>query len=349
MPVEVTSVGNVEPISTVAIKAQVSGELLQVHFNEGDFVHKGQLLFTIDSRPYQGQVGTVEANIIKDQAQLKQAEANLARDAAQLEYAQAESKRYATLTQRGLVSTDSSEQVRAQANAAQESVRADQAGIDNVRALLEVDQHTLIAAKLQLSYCTIYSPIDGRTGAVMLKAGNLIKSADAPIVVINQTNPIYINFTVPQQYWPEIKKNMSARGLRVTAKAGQDATHPTQGAVIFVDNAVDATTGTLHMKASFENAENQFLPGMFVNVVLRLSEQPDAKVIPSQAITDGQNGTFVYVVKPDNSVALRPVVSSRSHDGNAAIDSGLELGERVVIDGQARLTPKSKVQIKNAE
>jgi len=326
-----------------------SSDLLQVHFNEGDFVHKGQLLFTIDSRPYQGQVGTMEANIVKDQAQLKQAEANLARDTAQLEYAQAESKRYATLMQRGLISTDSSEQVRAQANAAQESVHADRAAIDNVRALLEVDQHALTAAKLQLSYCSIYSPIDGRTGAVMLKAGNLIKSADAPIVVINQTNPIYINFTVPQQYWPEIRKNMNAGGLHVATTVAQDPSRPQQGHVIFVDNAVDATTGTLHMKASFENSQNQFLPGMFVNVVLRLSEQPNAKVIPSQAITDGQSGTFVYVVKPDNSVELRPVVSSRSHDGNAAIDSGLELGELVVIDGQARLTPKSKVQIKNTD
>src|SRR5262249_7760499 len=163
-------------------------------------------------------------------------------------------KRFATLMQRGLISTEQSDQVRSQANAAQESVRADQAAIDNVRALLEVDEHALKAAKLQLSYCTIYSPMDGRTGAVMLKAGNLIKSADAPIVVINQTNPIYINFTVPQQYWPEIKKNMNARGLHVAATIAQDVTHPQQGAVIFVDNAVDAATGTLHLKASFENS-----------------------------------------------------------------------------------------------
>jgi len=181
---------------------------------------------------------------------------------------------------------------------------------------------------------------------VMLKPGNLIKSADAPIVVINQTNPIYVNFTVPQQYWPEIKKKIGA--LHVTAAVAQDPNQPRQGNVIFVDNAVDATTGTLHMKASFENSENQFLPGMFVNVVLRLSEEPNTKVIPTQALTEGQNGTFVYVVKPDNSVELRPVVSTRSHEGMAAIDRGLDVGEVIVIDGQARLTPKSKVQIKNA-
>jgi multidrug efflux system membrane fusion protein len=346
MPVEVISVGNVEPISTVAIKAQISGELLEVHFKEGDFVRKGQLLFTLDSRVPRGQVGTMEANIQKDEAQLKQAEANLARDTAQLEYAQAESRRYATLLQRGLIATDSSEQVRSQASALEESVRADRAAIDNVRAILVVDQHALGGAKLQLSYCTIYSPIDGRTGAVMLKPGNLIKPADVPMVIINQTTPIYVNFTVPQQYWPDVKKN--ERALYVTAKAPQDPGNPRQGNVIFVDNAVDATTGTLHMKASFENADNQFLPGMFVSVVLRLSEQPNTKVVPTQALTEGQNGTIVYVVKPDNTVELRPVVSSRNHEGSAAIDSGLELNEVVVIDGQARLTPKSRVQIKNS-
>ena len=347
MPVEVSSVGNVEPVSTVAIKAQVTGELLAVHFNEGDFVHKGQLLLTIDSRSFQGQVGTMQANIAKDEAQLKQAEANLARDKAQLEYAQAESKRYATLLERGLVATENSDQARSQANALEQSVRADNAAIENVRAVLEVDQHALNAAKLQLSYCTIYSPIDGRTGAVMLKPGNLIKSADMPIVIINQMNPVYVNFTVPQQYWPDIKKNMNAGVLHVTATVPQDAAHPMQGNVLFVDNAVDATTGTLHLKASFENSGNQFLPGMFVNVVLRLSEQPNTKVVPTQALTDGQNGTFVYVVKSDDTVELRPVVSSRAREGSAAIDKGLEVGEVVVVDGQARLTPKSRVQIKN--
>src|SRR5215813_2481447 len=149
MPVEVTSVGNVEPISTVAIKAQISGELLEVHFKEGDFVRKGQLLFTIDSRPQRGQVGTMEANIEKDQAQLKQAEANLARDMAQLEYAQAQSKRYATLLQRGLIAMETSDQARSQANALEQSVRAGRAAIDNIRAALDVDQHALNGAKLQ--------------------------------------------------------------------------------------------------------------------------------------------------------------------------------------------------------
>ena len=345
IPVEVTAVGNVEPVSTVSIKAQISGELLEVHFKEGDFVRKGQLLLTIDPRPYQTQVAQIQANIGKDQAQLQQAEANLARDTANLEYAKAQSDRYATLLQRGLIATDVSEQVKSQANASQESVRADRAAVDSVRAVLNADQSALEAAKLQLSYCTIYSPIDGRTGAVMVKAGNLIKSADVPIVVINQVNPIYVNFAVPQQYWTEIKKNLTDDVFRVTAIVPQDPDHPKKGSVIFVDNAMDATTGTLHMRASFDNLTNQFLPGMFVNVQLRLSEQPNAKVVPTTAVTEVPNGRYVYVVKPDSTVDMRPIVSTYSYSGESVVESGLEAGELIVTDGQTRLVSGAKIQI----
>jgi multidrug efflux system membrane fusion protein len=335
----------VEPISTVAIKAQISGQLLEVHFREGDFVRKGQLLFTIDPRPYEAAVAQIQANIGKDQAQLQQAEATLAHDNAQLEYARAESQRYATLVERGLIATDQSEQVKSQANALQESVRADRASIESARAVLGSDQSALDAAKLQLNYCTILSPIDGRTGAVMLKAGNLIKSADVPIVVINQVNPIYVNFGVPQQYWTEIKKNVNEEELHVTAAVPQDPGHPKQGTVIFADNAVDPTTGNLHIRASFANSDNQFLPGMFLNVQLRLSEQPNAKVVPTQAVIQGSNGAFVYVLKGDNTVEARPVVSTHTYANESVIDSGLETNEIVVVDGQSRLTPGAKVQV----
>ena len=345
VPVEVNSVGNVEPVSTVSIKAQISGELLEAHFKEGDFVRKGQLLFTIDPRPYENQVTQIQANIVKDQAQLQQAEANLARDTANLDYSKSQSERYTTLLQRGLIAADATEQVKSQANAAQESVRADRAAVDSARAVSAADQSALDAAKLQLSYCTIYSPIDGRTGAVMVKAGNLIKPADVPIVIINQVNPIYINFAVPQQYWADVKKNLSDDVLHVRAVVPQDAEHPRQGTVIFVDNAVDTSTGTLHMKASFDNLQNVFIPGMFVNVQLRLSEQPNAKVVPTQAVTEGPSGRFVYVVKPDQTVDMRPVVSTYAYAGDSVIDSGLKLDEVVVTDGQTRLTPGTKVQI----
>ncbi|HLH32569.1 MAG TPA: efflux RND transporter periplasmic adaptor subunit, partial [Terriglobia bacterium] len=308
---------------------------------------KGQLLFTIDPRPFEAQIRQVQGNIARDEAQLSQAEANLARDMAQLEYAKTQTQRYSTLTQRGLISADSSEQVKSQAAALDQSVRADRAAIESARASLKGSEGALESAKLQLSYCTINSPIDGRTGAVMLKAGNLIKAADVPIVVINQVDPIYVNFTVPQQYWGDVNKHLTAGDLHVRATAPQDQDKPREGKVIFVDNAVDPTTGTLHIRAAFDNADNRFVSGMFVNVMLRLSEQPDAKVVPTQAVTEGQNGTFVYVVKPDNTVEARPVATTRSFEGEAVIDKGLEADETIVIDGLTRLTPGAKVQIKN--
>jgi multidrug efflux system membrane fusion protein len=347
MPVEVTSVGNVEAISTISIKSQVAGQLLEVHFKEGDFVHNGQLLLTIDSRPYQMLVEQAKGSIVRDQAQIQQAEANLAKDSAQEEYARGEAQRDATLMERGVIPKETLEQVKSQAAAALQSLRADQAAIESARANLVLDQGTLNGAKLQLSYCTIYSPIDGRTGAVLQKPGNLLKAADVPIVVINQVDPIYVNFTVPQQYWSDINKHVADRALRVTATVPQDSGKPQQGTVSFVDNAVDPTTGTIHLRATFENSQNRLWPGLFVNVVLRLSEQPNATVVPMQAITQGQNGTFVYVVKSDNTVEPRPVVSSRTISGLAVIDKGLDPDEVVVTDGQTRLTRGSKVQIKS--
>src|SRR5262245_31136300 len=209
MPVELTSVGNVEAISTMAIRSQVSGQLLEVHFKEGDFVHKGQLLLTLDSRPYQAQVEQAKGAIIKDQAQLEQTEANLAKDAGQEEYALAEAQRYTMLIEKGLIPKETLEQVKSQAAAAQQSLRADQAAIASAKASLVLDQGTLDGANVQLSYCNIYSPIDGRTGAVMQKPGNLVKAADVPVVVINQLDPIYVNLTVPQQYWLDVKKHMA--------------------------------------------------------------------------------------------------------------------------------------------
>jgi multidrug efflux system membrane fusion protein len=346
MPVEVTAVGNVEAISTVSVRSQVSGQLLDVHFKEGDFVHKGQLLLTIDARPYLAQVEQAKGAIVRDQAQLQQAEANLARDSAQEAYARDQGQRYVTLMEKGLVPKESMEQIKSQAEAALQLLRADRAAIDSAKASLVLDQGTLNGANVQLSYCSIYSPIDGQTGAVMQKAGNLLKVADVPIVVINQIDPIYVNFTVPQQYWSDIKKHAGGRALQVIARVPQDSGEPQHGTVTFVDNAVDPATGTIHLRASFENSKDRLWPGLFVNTVLRLSEQADATVVPTQAITQGQNGTFVYVVKPDNTVEPRPVVSSRTVGAFAVIDKGLQADEIVVTDGQTRLTKGAKIQIK---
>jgi multidrug efflux system membrane fusion protein len=347
MPVEITSVGNVEAISTVSVRSQVAGPLLEVHFKEGDFVHKGQLLLTIDPRPYQAQVEAAKGAIVRDQADEKQAEASLAKDSAQEAYVRGEAQRYANLLEKGLIPRETAEQMKSQASVASEALSADRAAIDKARASLVLDQGTLNAANLQLSYCSIYSPIDGRTGAVMQKAGNLLKASDVPIVVINQVSPIDVNFTIPQQYWPEIKGRAGVQGLRVTAAVPQDSGAPLQGSVTFVDNSVDPTTGTIHLRATFDNSQNRLWPGLFVNAVLRLSEQPNAIVVPAQAINQGQNGTFVYVIRAGKTVEARPVQSSRTVSGLAVIDHGVEPGEVVVIDGQTRLTQNTKVQIKN--
>jgi multidrug efflux system membrane fusion protein len=345
MPLEVTSVGNVEAISTVSIRPQVSGQLLEVHFKEGDFVRKGQLLLTLDSRPYQAEVEKAKGAIVKDQAQLAQAEANLAKDGAQEAYARGEAERYSLLWDKGLVAREIFDQMKAQSNAASESLRADKAAVDSAKASLVLDQSNLNAANVQLSYCSIYSPMDGRTGAVLLKAGNLLKAADAPVVVINQVDPIDVNFTVPQQYWSDIKKENAAHPLKVTATAQDSAS---KGNLSFVDSAVDPATGTLHLKATFENSDHTLWPGLFVNVVLRLAEQPNAIVVPAQAINQGQNGPFVYIVK-GNVVDVRPIVSTRQSGGFAVIDQGLSPAEIVVVDGQSRLTRGSKVQIKSGQ
>ena len=347
MPVEVTSVGNVEAKSTVSVRSQVAGPLLEVHFKEGDFVHKGQLLLSIDPRPYQAQVEQAKAAIVRDQADQKQAEASLAKDSAQEAYARGEAQRYANLLEKGLIPKETAEQMKAQASVASEALGADRAAIDKAKASLVLDQGALNAANLQLSYCSIYSPIDGRTGAVMQKPGNLLKASDVPVVVINQVDPIDVNFTIPQQYWPDIKGHGGVQGLRVTATVPQDPGVPLQGSVTFVDNSVDPTTGTIHLRATFDNSQNRLWPGLFVNAVLRLSEQPNAVVVPAQALTQGQNGTFVFVVKSGNTVEARPVQSSRTISGLAVIDHGIEPGEIVVIDGQPRLVQNAKVQIKN--
>jgi membrane fusion protein, multidrug efflux system len=318
MPVQLTAIGNVGSY-TVSVRAQVAGELLEVHFREGDFVQKGQLLFTIDSRPYE--------------AALAQAQATLLRDKAVAENNRAHEQRISKLLADGVVSPSDAEASTSAADAAEASVAADEAAVKT--------------ARLNVEYCKIYSPMDGRTGSVMVKPGNLVKVADVPIVVINQVSPIHVDFTVPQEYLPEIKKYMAAGPLRVEASVPNSSEAPEVGTLTFIDNAVDPTTGTIHLRSTFDNRRGLLWPGLYVNTLMTLAQQSNATVIPAQAITAGQQGSFVYVVKEDGTVAPRPVASSRTVQGEAVIDKGLQTGETVVTDGQVRLVPGAKVQIKS--
>jgi len=320
MPVVVTAVGNVEAISTISIRAQVAGEVQNIHFKEGDFVKKGEVLLTIDPRPYE--------------AALAQAKAALARDKATGTYNRAQAQRYKTLFDQGVVPAEQVDSFTSAADASDAVVNADEAAVKT--------------AELNLEYCTINSPIDGRTGTVMVKAGNLVKVADVPIVVINQVNPIYVNFTVPQQYWPDIKEDIERRALHVTVTIPQNAGRPVEGTLTFVDNIVDSTTGTIHLRGTFENSQNRLWPGLYVSVLLTLSQQPNAVVVPAQSIITTQQSSYVYVVKPNNIVEQRTVVPSRTIDNDTVVDKGLQPGEVIVIDGQVNLIPGAKIEVKNS-
>jgi multidrug efflux system membrane fusion protein len=320
MPVEVLAVGNVEAISTVSIRAQVAGEVQKVHFQEGDFVTKGQVLFTIDPRPYEAAVA--------------QAKAALARDKATDVYNRAQAKRYKTLFDQGVIPAEQVDSFTSAADASDAVVNADEAAVKT--------------AELNLEYCTIASPLDGRTGAVMVKAGNLVKVADVPIVVINQVNPIYVNFTVPQQFWPDIKEHVDRGALHVKATIPQDLGLPVDGTLTFVDNVVDSTTGTIHLRGTFENQRNRLWPGLYVNILLTLSEQPNATVVPAHSIITTQQGSYVYVVRANSTVEQRTVVPSRTIADDTVVDKGLRAGETIVTDGQINLIPGATVEAKNS-
>ncbi len=319
VPVQIRVIGNVEAYNTVSIKAQINGMLETVHFREGQDVKKGQLLFTIDRRPFV--------------AALNQAKAALARDAAQERYARQQARRYGELVKDGIVTQDQYDQLRANADALAETVRADRASVDN--------------AAVQLGYCIIRSPIDGRTGNLMVQKGNLVKANDVPVLVtINQVNPIYVTFSVPEKELAEIKKYMAAGNMKVEAFVPNDAGPAEQGTLSFLDNIVDTATGTIKIKGTFANRERRLWPGQFVNVALTLTSIPNAVIVPTQAIQTGQAGQFAFVVKPDRSVESRAVVTGEVLDGETVVSKGVNPGETVVTDGQLQLVPGSRVVIK---
>ena len=346
VPIEIQAIGNVEAYSTVSVKAQIGGELTVVDFKEGADVKKGDRLFVIDPRPYESQVAQAEATLNRDKAQLLAAQANLGRDMAQEEYARAQAKRYSDLSIQGVLAKDTAEQTTAQAKAAAEGIRADHAAIDSMQANIASDQAALDRAKLQLEYCTIRSPIDGRTGHVMIKQGNVVKATDVDLVTINQLHPIYVTFTVPESNLPLIKKHMAAGDVSVESYLQGDNTAE-KGKLSFIENMVDSATGTIRMKALFDNPGTRLWPGQFVRAAIRLNASADSIVVPVTAVQTGQDGKFVYVVKPDMTVESRPVVAGRSIERDVVIEKGLSGGESVVTTGQLRLVPGSRVQIKS--
>ena len=319
VPVELKAIGSVEAYSTVNIKSRVGGQLIKVNFAEGQDVEQGRLLFVIDPRPYD--------------AALRQAEANLAKDKALANKAKTDAVRYAELIRKQFVSQQEYDQAKATAESLGATVQSDQVAVQN--------------AKLMLSYCYINAPITGRTGNLLAHMGNMIKAdADTAMVVINQIQPIYVSFAIPQQDLPQIRKYMETEKVPVQAFIGGDDKNAETGVLTFVNNTVDTATGTFQCKATFSNPHRRLWPGLFVNVVVQLSTQPNAILVPSQAVQSSQEGQIVFVVKPDLTVEVRQVEAGRTINGDVIITKGLKAGERVVTDGQLRLVPGAKVHIK---
>ena len=346
VPVEIQVIGNVEAYTTISVKAQVTGQLTLSSFNEGDYVKKDALLFTIDRRPLEAALSQATANEAHDEASLAQARANQARDSAQARYADSQATAYAQLFQDKVVSRDQADQLRANAEAAKQLVAADQAAIESAKAAIGASQAAVENAKVQLSYTEIRSPINGRTGSVAVKQGNIVMANSMEMCTINEIEPIYVTFAVPEAQLPAIKQYMAERKLPVRARPQDDSNAGEEnGTLTFVDNAVDMTTGTIKLKGTFANQDRKLWPGQFVRVTLRLTTTPNAVTVPNEAVMTGQNGSYVYVVKPDRSVENRAVTTGARVNQDMVIEKGLEAGETVVKEGQLRLAPGSKVII----
>jgi multidrug efflux system membrane fusion protein len=310
LPLQIKAIGNVEALNSVAIKSQVNGQITRVHFAEGSDVQKGALLVSIDPEPFQAALNQFEAALVKDQAQAK--------------FAREQTERYAGLLKEGIVTHDQYDLLRSNAESLAATLVADRAAVKN--------------AKIQLEYCSIRSPISGRTGTVAIQPGNIVKANDLPIVTVNQISPINVTFSLPEKRLAEIKRGMAAGQLKIEAMIPNEPGTTESGSISFLDNAVNSATGTIKLKGVFANVSHKLWPGQFTDVMITLSTRKNAVVIPTQAVQTGQQGDYVYVVKSDKKVEMRQVTSVAAGD-EAVIEKGLAVGETVVVDGQLRLTP----------
>jgi multidrug efflux system membrane fusion protein len=347
VPVEVQVIGNVEAYSTISVKAQVAGQLVNVHFKEGDFVKKDDLLFEIDPRPFEAALNQTQANLTRDEASLGQAQAQLQRDQATARYAESQANRYAQLWDQKIIARDQMEQTRANADASAQVVQADRATIESMKAAINATRAGVENAKVQLGFTKIYSPITGRTGNLTVKQGNVVTANNLELMTINEVEPIYVTFAVPEAQLAAVKRFMAVGKLPVMAKPQDEGEAEETGILTFVDNAVDMTTGTIKLKGTFPNHDHKLWPGQFVRVTLRLTTRHDATVVPNEAVQTGQNGAFLYVVKSDKKVESRPVTVGARVDQDVVIESGVEPGETVVTEGQLRLAPGSTVVVRD--
>jgi multidrug efflux system membrane fusion protein len=345
VPIQVQAVGTVEAYETISVKSLVTGELTEMYFKEGDYVHKGDKLFSIDSRTYEAALKQAEANLLRDRALQAQAEANLQRDQSSQQYAKATAERYQGLLKDGIVSKDQTEQLASSANASSNAVAADRAAIDSAIAQIAADEANIGNLRVQLSWTVQPATIDGRTGNVTVKKGNIVQANSQEVLTINQVTPIYVTFSIPEAKLPDVRKYMAVGKLPVFAKPQDEAGSGEQGEITFIDNSVDTTTGTIKLKGTFPNKDLKLWPGQFLNVTLRLTTMANAVTVPNQAVQNGQDGQFIYVVNSDKKVDARPVTIGERIDQDLVILKGIEPGETVVTDGQLRLQPGSLISV----
>lgn len=320
VPVQITAIGNVEAYQMVQIRSQVNGQIEKIYFREGEDVRKGQLLYSLDKRPFQ--------------AALEQAQGMLKRDEAQAANAKLEADRYTDLEGQGVISREQADLQRTQASSNSAAAYADKAAVD--------------AAKVQLQYTDIYAPIDARTGALMINVGNLVKANDTPFLVqLNQITPIYVTFTVPEARLSEVRQFV-AKGLKVLAYPKGQPGNPAEGLLTFIDNGVDPQTGTVKLKATFQNKDKRLWPGEFVNVVLNLSTVHNAITVPTKAIQSGQQGDYVFLVTKDGTAEPHQVTTIGTYQNLTLLKGGLNSGDTVVVDGQLRVAPNGKVMIQSS-
>lgn len=360
VPNYIDAIGKTVAREVVSIQPQVSGRILKIHFTDGSNVKKGDLLFTIDTRPFEASLRQAQANVSKDLALKKQAEANLAKDLAQSKYGDIEAKRYATLVEQGVVSREQYDQIRSNAESLKATVEADKAAIHSAEESIKVDTAAVDSAKVELSYCYIRSPIDGRAGQRQVDIGNVVNPGGSSgggsgntggssgssnsLLVIERIDPIYADFTIPQDNLAVVQQQMRQGTLKTEVRL-PDATDPIAGQLTFLDNAVQSATGTINLRATVANSDHRFWPGRFVNIRLVLSTIHGAVLVPATAPQMSAKGSFVYVIKQDSTAEQRQVTLGQRQGDLVVVEKGVEPGERVVTIGQIGVTPGGKVRV----
>jgi multidrug efflux system membrane fusion protein len=359
VPTYLDAIGKTVAREVVSIQPQVSGRITNIHFTDGADVKKGQLLFTIDTRPFEANLRQAQANVSRDNALKKQAEANLAKEIAQVKWGEVQLNRYRKLVEQGIVPREQYEQMQANQDSLNANADADRAAVHSADEAIKVDLAAVESAKVQLSYCYIRSPIDGRAGQRLVDVGNVVNPGGSSggssgssnsgntnaLLVIERLDPIYADFTISQNSLAQVQQQMAAGRLRAEVRLPDSGDDAVVGQLTFLNNVVENTTGTVNLRATIPNAGHRFWPGRFVNIRLVLNTIHQAVLVPATAPQMSANGSFVYVVKQDSSAEQRPVSLGQRQGDLIVVESGVQPGEQVVVNGQIGVTPGGKVRI----